>query len=329
MRFPNRSLGLAALALVALPGCSAERLPTAPDSVRPPLVLAFSSDRPPSPPFSRDIYLYDVENATPSFMPPNIDSPNLDGPCALSGNGRILAFFSDRFFIGTQGTFFLYDVVTGELRLPAGINRFFNLQNPSISADGRFVAAQYQFSGAFSLLIALSDLAADTLIQVPNLNEPNATNFDPSLNGDGSLIAFAYDGVQTRGGYDIRLYSVPGDSLVPLPGLNSTSNDLSPAISADGRYVAFQSSRPGGMGIIDAYVYDRQTSSLLPLPGANTAFAEYSTVISPDGRYLAYVTDATGGGDLRLYDIRERRLVPIPGCNDPYFAELYPAISGR
>ena len=315
--------------MALLPACSSERLPVAPLSPRPPLILAFASDRPPSPPFSRDVYLYDVENPAPSFMPPNLDSPNLDGPCSLSANGRLLAFFSDRFFIGTQGTLFLYDIATGHLWQPKGVNRLFNLQNPSLSGDGRFVAAQYQLGGAFSLLIALSEIEADTLIHVPNLNEPNATNFDPYLNGDGSLIVFAYDGARSMGGFDIRLYSVPGDSLIPLPGLNSSNNDLSPSITADGRLIAFQSSRPGGVGIIDVYVYDRVTGSMLPLPGANTEWAEYSPVISPDGRYLAYVTDATGGGDLRLYDIRDHQLVPIPGCNDPYYAENYPAISGR
>jgi Tol biopolymer transport system component len=318
---------LALAAGLGLQGCS--RKGPLDVGVGPPLLLAFLSERPPSPSFITDIYFYDLARGGPAAMPPNVNTLSVEGPCGLSGDGRWLAFFSNRIPIGSQAQIFLYEIPAARLTLPLRMNQLFNPQNPALSGDGRYLAAQYQVSGPFDLYVAIEDLAADTLLPLPRLNEPNAATFDPALSGDGQLVAVASNRFASQGAFDIFLYSVAADSFLPLPGLNSVHNDLAPSISADGRYVAFQSGRPGGVGLIDVYLYDRQIQALVPLPGANTEMSDFQPALSPDGRYLAFATEAEGGRDVRVYNIPERRLLALPGLNDPYYFDSFPSLANR
>jgi Tol biopolymer transport system component len=315
------------LALVL--GCSKRDLPTAPGNDRPPLLLAFLSERPPSPAFSTDIYFYDLRSGGPAYLAPNLNTASIEGPCNLSADGKHLAFYTNRFPIGSSALLLLYDVTTGLTTVPRWTNTLLSVQNPALSGDGRYLAVQYTPSTAFESYVAVEDLVGDSLLPVPNLNTPGGIIFDPFLSPDGQLLAASSTRAGTLGGFDIFLYSVPADSFLPLPGLNSTASDLAPSLSADGRYLAFQSGRPGGAGLIDVYVYDRQAGALIPLPGANTAMADYVPSISPDGRYLAYATESSGGRDVRVYDIQAQRLLDLPGLNDPYFYDYFPSFANR
>ena len=316
--------------MLALAGCSSDN-PTAPTPPSgPPLLLAFASDRPPSQLFVNDIWFADLSTGEAPFAPPNVNSTSDEGPMGLSGDGRTMAFSSSRILLGSLSGFALMDVTTGELRLPVRTRQFNGPANPSLSYDGRYLATNYQVGGdPFMQVVAVEDLAADTLVSIPSLNELGVTNFDPSINGDATLIAFATNGSRSLGAFDVVLYSVPRDSFIELPGLNTGQNELGPAISADGRYIAFTSGRAGGAGLIDVYVYDRQTSSLVDLPGLNTEFSEVQPCISPDGRYVGCTTEAEGGADIRLYDLVAKQLVPIPGVNHSRNADQYPVLSSR
>ena len=291
--------------------------------------MVFMSERPPSPAFSADLYLDDLSAPAAPYMPVNVNTPSIEGPGALSGDGQTLVYFSSRYPTGSVAALFLYDVASGATIIPARINQLHGVQNPALSYDGRFLTAQYQVSDFLDLYIVVQDLKADTLLGIPNLNAINSTNFDPCLNGDGSLVAFVSNRLGTLGAFDVFLYSVPGDSMIALPGLNSSAQDMAPSISADGRYIAFQSGRTTGEGLIDVYVYDREAHSLLPLPGANTNMSEFHPALSPDGSYLAYTTETSADRDIRLYDIRAQRLIPMPGLNDAYFFDYFPSLADR
>jgi Tol biopolymer transport system component len=326
-RFPRPLL--LPLVLAALAGCSNDK-PTAPPptATGPPLLLAFVSERPPGRPGVAMTFFADLRDGGPPFLVPNANSASGNaGPCALSGDGRTLCFQNTRIFTGTLAQIGLEDVETGALSLPVRTRLLTGPANPSLSFDGRYLATNYAVGLNYTdQAIACEDLVADTLLPLPNINNPDLTNFDPSINGDGTLIAFA----QGLGAYDVMLYSVPGDSMIPLPGLNTSQQELGAGISADGRYIVFTSGRPGGVGGIDVYLYDRTTSSLVPLPGFNTPFADIQPCISPDGRYIACQTEAEGGGDIRVYDVQEKKLVPLAaGVNDPIYAEQYPVLANR
>jgi len=323
-----RTLAAAAL-LVLLAGCAND-----PDDPPPPtggsgpdIRIAFASDRPPATQGQHDIYFYDVANGGAPYLAPNANSAANESPMAFSADGSRMALMTFRSLIGSVASLLLYDVPTGRLEVPLAINTLVGPNNPALSGDGRLLASHYQVGGPFDLFVAAEDVAADTLLSLNGLNEPFAATFDPYLNGDGSLMVVASNSTRSMGAFDILLYSVAADSFLALPGLNSVHQELSPSISADGRYVAYQSGDPAGVGIVDVYVYDRQTETKLDLPGANSVLSEYQPTISADGRWLVYTTDSEGGGDVVLYDLQERKRVPLPGLNDPIYRDEFPVVA--
>ena len=244
---------------------------------------------------------------------------------ALSGNGEWLAYnTTNTDLLGPPAQLLLYHVSDARLVIPQRPLAFLNPWNPSLSYDGRYLAFQTQEGAYFQLDIVLMDAFADTLVRTPKLHAFGAADFAPSLSGDGKLIAFS---TNRWGSFDVALYDLAGDSLIDLPGINTAYSDIGARISRDGRYLAFDSGRPGGVGDFDVYVYDRATSRFLDLPGANTTLSESNVAISPDGRYLAYQTDDAGGGDIRLYDIVLRTIVPLSWLNDGYFADRNPSLA--
>src|SRR5262249_37944386 len=151
----------------------------------------------------------------------------------LSGDGKHMAFFTDRFFTGSISTIAMYDVATGAIHIPAPLKYLTGTENPALSYDGRYLAFQIQGVGPFDQDIMMVDVVADTLVQMANINQFGATDFDPSVSGDGKLIAFASNSTRAVGAFDIMLYSVPDDSFLPLPNLNTEFNELSPSLSRD------------------------------------------------------------------------------------------------
>ncbi len=135
---------------------------------------------------------------------------------------------------------------------------------PSISADGRFVAFESQSSllpgGADSnnqTDVYVYDRQLDTQRIVslgPGGIQSNGASFNPSISGDGGVVAFAssatnlttdrgLDGtsqvlVWERSGSAVRLVSVG------LTGSAASGSSDVPSISASGRFVAFQSVAP-------------------------------------------------------------------------------------
>jgi Tol biopolymer transport system component len=327
--WPRAVVAGGAILLAGMISACSKPLPTTPTSGHAPLLVAFTSNRPPSQTFLTDIYLYDLEKGGAAAQPPGVNSVSNEGPCALSADGHHLAFYTDRLPTGTVALILMSDLTTHAITIPRWTDTLTGPLNPALSGDGRYLATQYSLGGGFlDLYVAVEDLVGDSLLPLPNLNLPGFASFDPSLSADGKLVVFSSNrpGV---GGFDNFLYSVPGDSLIPLPGLNSNGSDLAPTLSADGRYIAFQSNRAGGVGVIDVYLYDRQQQSLVPLPGANTTLADFLPAISPDGRFIAYTTDSDGARDVWVYDVQARQRLDLPGLNDPYFFDYGPSLSNR
>jgi Tol biopolymer transport system component len=206
---------------------------------------------------------------------------------AVSADGRYVAFQSsaDNLVPGdtNQATdIFVHDRLmgtTGRVSVGTGgvqTNDFFGSRDPSISADGRYVA----FTSDAQNLEPEPDVVADVFLH-------------DRVTGETRLVAVG------------RVGNVHGNFGATMP-----------AISADGRYVAFQTSAAlfpadTALGSTDIYVWDRTTRTVVDWvsPGTGPAQASINATISADGRYVAFESssplvpaDTNGTWDVYLRD---------------------------
>ncbi len=190
---------------------------------------------------------------------------------------------------------------------------------PSVSADGRFVA----FASAAANLVpgdenGLQDVflhdrqTGDTILLSAGMNGEGANGFsgEPAMSADGNFVAFAsvadnlvpYDNNMES---DIFVYDRVAGLLsrasVTSGGLQAAGASYEPDISADGRYVVFSSTAinldpADDSPSVDVFVHDRQTgqTALVSLDKSGqrgTGFAG-QPVVSADGRLVAFASDA-------------------------------------
>jgi Tol biopolymer transport system component len=187
---------------------------------------------------------------------------------SISADGRCVAFESTASNLVTGDTngstdIFIHDRNTGETArvsvASSGIEANHHNADPSISADGRYVA----FSSSASNLVA-GDTNGRTDIFIHDRNtgettrvsvassgiEANDNSFDPSISADGRYLAFvSYAGNlvagDANGESDIFVHdrNTGETARVSVASSGIEANDYSsdPSISADGRYLAFQS----------------------------------------------------------------------------------------
>jgi Tol biopolymer transport system component len=215
-----------------------------------------------------------------------------------------------------------------------------NSQNPSISADGKYVAF---YSYATNLEAGDTNAAADIFVRdrvTGNISrvsknsegvEGKGYSYDPFISADGRYVAFESNANNlvfgdTNGVLDIfvRDRNTGNTSLVSRNSAGVIGNDASyyPTISADGMYVTFSSDASNLFfgdknGSRDIFVRDRNTgaTSRIPTDSAGVLGDEYSyhASISADGRYVAFESDAANlvPGDINgLSDIfvRDRQM---------------------
>jgi VCBS repeat-containing protein/predicted outer membrane repeat protein len=191
-------------------------------------------------------------------------------------------------------------------------------RNPSISADGRYVAFE---SDANNLVpgqpnnyssIFVCDRWTGEIERVSVALDGSPANLYsryPSISADGRYVAFESRATNlvledTWGGGDIYVYDRQTDTTKRLSNGGSPNP---PAISADGRYVTFESSS-------NIFVYDRQTDATerVTTTSNGTQVNGYSSSpsISANGRYVAFLSrasnlvpgDTNGVADVFVYD---------------------------
>jgi Tol biopolymer transport system component len=240
----------------------------------------------------------------------------------LSANGRYLAFSSfatnlhpDRLDLGSGRDVFVRDLDTGVVTLvsrangPAGAKSNGNSFDPSISADGRYVAfvsSATNLPNAAGFTVYLRDLQANTTTGI-------AGGFAPSVSADGRFVAFSSFGALTPDDTDAQPLS---DSYVwdrqtndfelvsratGSPGVKGNGESFDTSISSDGRYVAFESvasnfdpadSDTGR----DIYVRDRQSNTTTlasrasGVAGGNGTSDALDPKISANGSVVAFQT---------------------------------------
>ena len=305
------------------------------------------------------IFVHDRQTGTTTQVSLHTNGTEADGPSSdpsISSNGRFVAFESeagnlvagDTAFPSGFPDIFVHDLQTGDTiwvsEDPLGGEGNGPSFNPSISADGRYVAFESEADlvvGDTSFFdIFVRDLLAGTTTLVSvnwNGDQADDNSYSPSISSDGRYVAFesfATDlmavGTNGNGHIFVRdllsgtttMVSVDS-SAIPIQG---NGNSYSPAISSDGRYVAFESDSDNLVagdtnGSTDIFVHDLQTgattrisvdSSAIPIQGNSDS---YSPAISFDGTSVAFVSDAdnlVGGDDNGFPDIFLYEGDPLP-----------------
>jgi Tol biopolymer transport system component len=287
------------------------------------------------------------------------------GAPSLSNNGRFLAFASedpdlsneDRDYSTTPAgdTFpvrdiFVYDRNSRKVALASradgrrGTGGGEDSSNPSISADGRFVAFQTNatnilrgsFGGVF-----VRDLDKGTTVPVARVSYRGGGRFDggytPSISAHGRWVAFLTVAHFRRGhalGVAVRDMKERHTFFVSREegrrGRLGNGDCKLPTISANGRYVAFASEAtnlsPIDKGSTeDVFVRDLKTNRTILVSrasgkrGAAGDGDSSSPSISANGRYLAFESEAgnlgpDGNGedpDVFVRDMRTGRLTLV------------------
>ncbi len=221
---------------------------------------------------------------------------------SISGDGRFVAFESHASNLVTNDTnikkdIFVYDRRSRHIELISiadnGSQANSHSIEPSISADGRFVA----FVSYASNLV------------------PNDTNNKADI--------FVYD----RQTGHIERVSVASD------GSQGNNYSQNPSISGDGRFVTFESyasnlvsndtNRSG-----DVFVYDRQTGSIKRISVADNGtqgnYSSFNPSISNNGRFISFASDAFNlidndtnfKYDIFVYDMLNQHIERISVASD-------------
>ena len=195
--------------------------------------------------------------------------------------------------------------------------------NPSMSADGRYVAFESKASNLVSgdtngeqdIFVHDRQTGQTTRVSVASDGTQARSgtiygSLSPSISADGRYVAFhSYADNLVSGDTNLSPDVFVHDrqtgqtTRVSVASDGTQANNVSarPSISADGRYVAFISYADnlvsGDTGYVDVFVHDRQTGQTTRVSvatgGGQANGNSYGPSISADGRYVAFESDAT------------------------------------
>ncbi len=312
----------------------------------------------------RDVFLNNGSTIVriPSTPQPDRASHAAGGPPAIDSSGNVVAFYSAATNLvptpipcqdDIPGVYVLHRDTGALEEIGCGVD-------PAISRDGNVVAFQSPESdlvpndtnNAADIFVVNLQVGAPnsrTIQRVCDGIQPNGNSFSPSLNGDGSFVAFASAATNLvasdkNNRTDIFVASRAADGTYPCDGVNGTidlasvsstgaqgdGDSVLPVICADGSVVAFKSVADNLVdndhnGVADVFARDRVHSSTERIsvdPNGNDANdASFPPAISPDCRFVAFGSaasnlvrnDANNVSDVFVRDrvIGETRLVDV------------------
>jgi Tol biopolymer transport system component len=300
-------------------------------------------------------YIRNLDTGVVSFVNANVTSLSADGRFAVFDFGS--ASPNNVYVRDLQtGTTTLLSRATGANGAPA--NQNYGFMEPSISADGRFVAFQTNapldpVDADTNYDVYVRDLETDTTILVSRAAGPsgvkgNDWSNDPSISSDGRFVAFtstAYnlDAGDTDRVRDIYRRDLQTNTITLVSradgtaGFKADRDCIYPRISANGRYIAFQSGATSLNGDGRIYVRDVQndrTVSAAPGTGLDANGAEYPAM-SADGRSVAFDTsvslspaDTDSTSDVYLRDLQTSTTSLVSRASGPAGADGNASSSG-
>ncbi len=291
----------------------------------------------------RDIYLHDrtlgqtrMISVSPTGQPANENS----GDPAISADGRYVVFWTSANNLvpgfNSLSDIVLYEIQTGQTSIVSLSSTNQDITSigiqPSISADGRFVAFRSQTSnlvpndtnGSADIFVRDRQLNTTTLISVSSTGtQGNLDSNWPEISGDGRYISFTSSASNlvtgdTNSRDDVFVHDRQTTQTtrvsVSSSGAQSDSYSTISDISDDGRYVVFASQAAtlvpeDTSSVFDIYLHDRVTAetSLVSkgLAGDDSLLDSIDPVVSGNGRFILFsslsnhmVTDVNGVEDI-------------------------------
>ncbi len=227
-----------------------------------------------------DIFLHDTQTGKTTRVSEStagVQGDDKSTEPAISADGRYVVFQSDATNLIGAGNdtnkrtdIFLHDTQTGKItrvsESTAGTPTDLSSSNPSISADGRYIA----FTSSATNLVTgdtngVSDIFVRDTLSKPNTtirvsvsnsgNEVNGDSFEPHISADGRYVAFqsnATNLISADGNYatDVFVRDTQANTTIRVNvdkngteanSLGFGGGSANIAISADGRYVVFSS----------------------------------------------------------------------------------------
>jgi hypothetical protein len=284
---------VAAAALSALAGCSAER------------ILAVANS-----------------DAGPSFEPPQVVT-GLRGDAFDVQDPAMNQEELDLYFVSATGG--LNDIWVARRTSPTDpwgsgmlVTELSSVQNdedPEVSADGLRMFLSSDRGGDGMRLYVSRRRTLDTPWEQPERVDglgTSALDVAPAVNGTQLYLVFAS---QRGTAAELHLHAAtrPDASAAwqiagELTALTSTSRDTDPALYADGRGLVFASRRNASGMTMDLFQTQRSdvsasfASVVEPLRDLNTSFSEQDPWLSQNGRHILFVSDRDGRR--RIYESR-------------------------
>jgi uncharacterized membrane protein len=264
-----------------------------------------------------------------SVDPSGVQGNGASNSCAISADGRYVAFYSAASNLVTgdtngQSDVFVRDRQTGATTRvsvdSAGTQGNGGSERPAISSDGRYVAFYSSASnlvtgdtnGKWDVFIHDRQDGTTTRVSVDTAGaEGNGDSWSSVISSDGRYVAF----------YSVASNLVTGDTngqpdvfvrdrqsgtttrvSVDSAGTQGNYGSSGCAISADGRYVAFFSTANNLVAgdtnnANDVFVHDRQdgttTRVSVDSSGVQGNGSSESPAISADGRFVTFYSDAS------------------------------------
>lgn len=281
----------------------------------------------------QDIFVHDRQTGVTARV--SVDSAGLQSNGqsstlpSISGDGRYVAFYSsaDNLVLSdTNGVedIFVHDDQTGITSLVSvnsgGGQGNVDSLNPSISADGRYVAFHSSSSlvlgdanGTDDIFVHDTQTGSTTRVSVDSAGlESNGRSVNSSISADGRYVAFTSlasnlvlgdtNGTDDVFRYDRQTGTTTRASVDSVGAQSGIHPSQYAAISADGRYVAFKSDAANLVtadtnGAGDNFVHDVQTGATTRVSvdsaGLQSDSDSFWISISADGRYVAFISAAS------------------------------------
>jgi Tol biopolymer transport system component len=264
-----------------------------------------------------EIWLYDTATTAFTRVTTASASNRQSSYPSLSADGTRVAFRSDADFLGQgiqdeQYDIWLYDTATVTLTrvTSASDSNRDGDEYPSISDDGTKIAfaSDSDFLGQGipdnQYEIWLYDTATMTVTRITTASTAERGSVHPSLNADGTKIAFFSNSDFLSQGigpmqYEIWLYDTTTMTFTRVTTASDSSrSSRDPALSADGTRVAFRSNSDFlGQGIpadqSEVWLYDTATMTVTRITAASPSGRDsYDPSLNADGTRVAFRSDS-------------------------------------